>query len=130
MAGRHAPVPRDGKRSVGNPERICRRNGRRACWSVFTASIWSRCMGSSKTRATPDEDFSDCISAKKKSDDEQEAYGVNMDDFLEEEGIFEEAQAQAVKEMVAWQLAEAMREEENLRGAKLATLLQDEPHAG
>ncbi len=33
----------------------------------------------------------------------------SIDDFLKEEGIFEEAQAQAVKEVVAWQLAEAMR---------------------
>ena len=34
--------------------------------------------------------------------------GSSIDDFLKEEGIFEEAQAQAVKEVVAWQLAEAM----------------------
>ena len=36
--------------------------------------------------------------------------GSSIDDFLKEEGIFEEAQAQAVKEVVAWQVAEAMRE--------------------
>jgi len=36
--------------------------------------------------------------------------GSSIDDFLKEEGIFEEAQAQAIKEVVAWQLAEAMRE--------------------
>jgi len=35
--------------------------------------------------------------------------GSSVDDFLKEEGIFEEAQAQAVKEVVAWQLAEAMK---------------------
>ena len=35
--------------------------------------------------------------------------GSSVDDFLRDEGIFEEAQAQAVKEVVAWQLAEAMR---------------------
>jgi hypothetical protein len=34
--------------------------------------------------------------------------GSSIDDFLKEEGIFEEAQAQAVKEVVAWKLAEAM----------------------
>jgi antitoxin HicB len=34
--------------------------------------------------------------------------GWSIDDFMKEEGIFEEAQAQAVKEVVAWQLAEAM----------------------
>jgi hypothetical protein len=32
--------------------------------------------------------------------------GSGIDDFLKEEGIFEEAQAQAVKEVVAWQLAQ------------------------
>ena len=36
--------------------------------------------------------------------------GSSIDDFLREEGIFEEAQAQAVKEVVAWQLSEIMRE--------------------
>jgi len=35
--------------------------------------------------------------------------GSSIDDFLKEEGIFEEAQAQAVKEVVAWQLDVAMR---------------------
>jgi hypothetical protein len=35
--------------------------------------------------------------------------GGSIDDFLKEEGIFEEAQAQAVKEVVAWQLDEAMK---------------------
>jgi len=35
--------------------------------------------------------------------------GSSVDDFLKEEDIFEEAQAQAVKEVVAWQLAEAMK---------------------
>ena len=35
--------------------------------------------------------------------------GSRLDDLLKEEGIFEEAQAQAVKEFVAWQLAEAMK---------------------
>jgi antitoxin HicB len=35
--------------------------------------------------------------------------GSSVDDFLKEEHIFEEAQAQAIKEVVAWQLDEAMR---------------------
>jgi hypothetical protein len=34
-------------------------------------------------------------------------FGSNIDEFMKEEGIFEEAQAQAVEEVVAWQLAEA-----------------------
>ena len=41
--------------------------------------------------------------------------GSSVDDFLKEEGIFEEAQAQAVKEVVAWQLAEAMKKKKSRR---------------
>jgi antitoxin HicB len=37
--------------------------------------------------------------------------GSSIDDFLKEEGIFEETQAQAVREVVAWQLGEAMRKQ-------------------
>ena len=36
--------------------------------------------------------------------------GSSLDDFLSEEGVLEEFQARAIKEVVAWQLAEAMRE--------------------
>ena len=49
--------------------------------------------------------------------------GSSIDDFLKEEGIFEEAQAQAVKEVVAWQLAEAMKEKKISKN-KMATLLK------
>lgn len=49
--------------------------------------------------------------------------GSSIDDFLKEEGIFEEAQAQAVKEVVAWQLAEAMKKK-HISKSKMATLLK------
>ena len=49
--------------------------------------------------------------------------GSSIDDFLREEGIFEEAQALAVKEVVAWQLAEAMKKQKISKN-KLATLLK------
>jgi hypothetical protein len=49
--------------------------------------------------------------------------GSSIDDFMKEEGIFEEAQAQAVKEVVAWQLAEAMRERKISKN-KMAVLLK------
>ena len=48
--------------------------------------------------------------------------GSSIDDFLREEGIFEEAQAQAVKEVVAWQLAEAMKKK-RISKARMAALL-------
>lgn len=49
--------------------------------------------------------------------------GASIDDFLKEEGIFEEAQAQAVKEVVAWQLAEAMKKKKISKN-KMAILLK------
>ena len=49
--------------------------------------------------------------------------GSSIDDFLKEEGIFEEAQAQAVKEVVAWQLAEAMKKRKISKN-KMAALLK------
>jgi antitoxin HicB len=47
--------------------------------------------------------------------------GSSIDDFLKKEGIFEEAQA--VKEVVAWQLAEAMKKQKISKN-KMATLLK------
>jgi len=49
--------------------------------------------------------------------------GSSIDDFLKEEGIFEEAQAQAVKEVVAWQLAQAMKKRK-ISKARMAALLK------
>jgi antitoxin HicB len=49
--------------------------------------------------------------------------GSSIDDFLKEEGIFEEAQAQAIKEVVAWQLAEAMKKKKISKN-KMAMLLK------
>ena len=49
--------------------------------------------------------------------------GSSIDAFLTEEGILEETQAQAVKEVVAWQLAEAMKQK-NISKSKMAKLLK------
>ena len=49
--------------------------------------------------------------------------GSSIDDFLKEEGIFEEAQAEAIKEVVAWQLAETMKKKKISKN-KMATLLK------
>jgi antitoxin HicB len=49
--------------------------------------------------------------------------GSSIDSYLKEEGIFEEAQAQAVKEVVAWQLAEAMKKK-NISKNRMAMLLK------
>jgi hypothetical protein len=49
--------------------------------------------------------------------------GSSIDDFLKEEGIFEEAQAQAVKEVVAWQLGQAMKKKK-ISKSRMAVLLK------
>ena len=49
--------------------------------------------------------------------------GSGIDDFMKEEGVFEEAQAQAVKEVVAWQLAQAMKKKK-ISKSRMARLLK------
>ncbi len=49
--------------------------------------------------------------------------GSSIDDFLKGEGTFEETQAQAIKEIVAWQLAEAMKKKKISKN-RMATLLK------
>ena len=49
--------------------------------------------------------------------------GSSIDDFMKEEGVFEEAQAQAIKEVVAWQLADAMKKQK-ISKRKMATILK------
>ena len=61
--------------------------------------------------------------AKRSAKKTRAALGSTLDDFLQEEGIYEETQARAIKEVVAWQLAEAMKDR-NLSRARLAVLLK------
>ena len=49
--------------------------------------------------------------------------GSTLDSFLEEEGVLAEFQAKAIKEVIAWQLAEAMREQ-GVSRSRLATLMR------
>ena len=49
--------------------------------------------------------------------------GSSIDDFMKEEGIFEETQAQAIKEVVAWQLAEAMKRKK-ISKSRMAAMLK------
>lgn len=50
-------------------------------------------------------------------------HGSSLDDFLKEEGVFEETQALAVKEVVVWQLTEAMQQR-SLTKTQLAAMLK------
>lgn len=49
--------------------------------------------------------------------------GSSLDDYLKGEGMFDEAQALAIKEAVVWQLTDAM-EKQSLSKARLAVLLK------
>ena len=49
--------------------------------------------------------------------------GSSIGDFLKKENTFEEAQAQAIKEVVAWQLAKAMKRRK-ISKARMAVLLK------
>lgn len=49
--------------------------------------------------------------------------GSTLDSFLEEEGVLAEFRLKAIKEVIAWQLAEAMREQ-GLSKSRLATMMK------
>lgn len=49
-------------------------------------------------------------------------HGSSLDDFLKSEGVFEETQTIAIKEVVVWQLMEAMQEHA-LTKTRLAEML-------
>jgi antitoxin HicB len=48
--------------------------------------------------------------------------GSTLDDLLKEEGVLEEFQATAIKEVIAWQLEQAMKDQ-NISKRKLASLM-------
>ena len=50
-------------------------------------------------------------------------HGSSLDSLLKEEGVFEETQTRAIKEVVVWQLTEAMAKQ-SLSKARLAALLK------
>jgi antitoxin HicB len=50
-------------------------------------------------------------------------HGSTLDDFLKGDGVFEDTQTLAIKEVVVWQLTDAMQRQ-SLSKARLATLLK------
>lgn len=49
--------------------------------------------------------------------------GSSLDDFLDREGVREEFEAQAIKEVIAWQIQQAM-EKKGISKARMAELMQ------
>ena len=65
-------------------------------------------------------------------------HGSTLDDFLKAEGVLEQFEAEAIKEVIAWQLQKAMADKK-LSKNKMAQLMQTsrtqldrllDPHAG
>jgi predicted XRE-type DNA-binding protein len=50
-------------------------------------------------------------------------WGSTLDDFLKEEGIYEEAKTQVAKEMIAWQITQAMKQK-GLTKKRMAELME------
>jgi antitoxin HicB len=50
-------------------------------------------------------------------------WGSSLDDFLKEEGIYEEAQEIVEKEIIAWQIAQAMKKK-RITKARMAALMK------
>jgi phage-related protein/predicted XRE-type DNA-binding protein len=76
-----------------------------------------------KTQKTPDDELKKARKRQKVRNMSDQPIGSNLDDFLQEEGLFEETQAQAIKEVIAWQLGQAMKDK-GISKARMATLLK------
>ena len=50
-------------------------------------------------------------------------HGSSIDSLLKEEGVFDKTQALAIKEVIVWQLTQAM-EKQSMSKARLATMLK------
>jgi hypothetical protein len=58
-----------------------------------------------KTQKTPDDELKKARKRQKVRNMSDQPIGSSLDDFLQEEGLFEETQAQAIKEVIAWRRA-------------------------
>jgi antitoxin HicB len=129
LARRDAAVSPDGKRFGGGSHRPTYK-AHRVLLCLHQEHLVALHGFIKKTRTTPDADFGfgspasegvNTITKKRKQ--RKNHLDSSIDDFLKEEGIFEEAQAQAVKEVVAWQLDEAMKKQKISKN-KMAALLK------
>lgn len=124
LAGGDAALPSDGRWSVGDSDRPAdEADGTGADLPIprasgGTARIHQEDADNAGKRCGTGAQASKGVGAMSKKH-----MGSSIDDFLKVEGIFEEAQAEAIKEVVAWQLAEAMKKQKISKN-KMATLLK------
>jgi antitoxin HicB len=124
VASGNAALQAIGKRFVGNPHGFAdETDGTRVAMRVLRSSgSFARIYQENPQNAG--RGFGDCAKSQEGVGAMSRKHmGSSIDDFLKEEGIFDEAQVQAVKEVVAWQLAEAMKEK-NISKARMAQLLK------
>jgi antitoxin HicB len=124
MASGYAAMPPHGKRSVGNPDGLANEE-ECACDDLLLPRTPRRVAWVRQEDAQHAGRRNGIGSAAPKGAGamSKKHMGSSIDDFLKEEGIFEEAQAQAVKEVVAWQLAKAMKKKK-ISKARMAALLK------
>jgi phage/plasmid primase-like uncharacterized protein len=124
LAGGDAALPPNGKRDVGDSDRPAdEADGAGADLplpraSGCTARIRQEDADNAGERSGIGAQASEGVGAMSKKN-----MGSSIDEFLKSEGIFEEAQAEAIKEVVAWQLAEAMKKQKISKN-KMAALLK------
>jgi antitoxin HicB len=124
MADWHALVPTDGHRLVGNKNRFARQSDRAGADLLLSAKIGGIARvhqedaSHSGERSNLGPEAPKGVGAMSKKN-----LGSSIDDFLKGEKIFDEAQAQAVKEVVAWQLAKAMKKKK-ISKSRMAALLK------
>ncbi|MGH9454858.1 MAG: type II toxin-antitoxin system RelE/ParE family toxin [Terriglobia bacterium] len=127
LAGGHALVPFAGEWAWEVRTNLATKRTARVLLCPYRGHLVALHGFIKKTRTTPDEDLA--LARKRQKEPEgvepvsKKRLGSSIDDFLKEEGIFEEAQAQAVKEVVAWQLAQAMKKKK-ISKARMAALLK------
>uniref|UniRef100_E6QW26 Uncharacterized protein n=1 Tax=mine drainage metagenome TaxID=410659 RepID=E6QW26_9ZZZZ len=123
LAGGHAVMPSDGTGFMGNTYKSakqphCPRFGMFAQRQIGgLARLHQEDAKDTRRRTYPSEKTPKGVVIMSKH------IGSSLDDFLKEEGIYEETQAMAIKEVVVWQLTEAMKKQ-SLTKTRLATMLK------
>jgi hypothetical protein len=124
LAGRHAVVPPYGRRPLGNPDRPANETDSARAALFLPQAPGGIARVHQENAGNVGFGFGNGAKASKGIGTMSKQHmGSSIDAFLQEEGIFEEAQVQAIKEVVAWQLAEAMKKKKISKN-KMAKLLK------
>ena len=86
------------------------------------STVSSKRRGKRRPKTSPSLAGASAKSKLVKRPTENPHHGSSIDDFLKEEGVFEAFQARAVKEVLAWQLGQALKEQK-MSKRRLATIM-------